>query len=242
MTQDRLDEAIAVLRKLERYHPDEAIVLHNLANVYEWRGLIGDALATFDHILELRPDDLEAFIAVGRLLRTHPAVVIDVFGQPNFTPLNLRNVPRQSPTAIAPDFIDDRPVLICEMEPEIVGICAEAPGWFWWQLFECSTYPILRLYVEFNYQPYKYHEFAMVLDIGKSHDQSWLRRLQENESLELWMLGRSKSIGFRRSFSFSPEQSARVGRLMARADAYLRTLSSDVRDFGTAAMDVEARR
>jgi hypothetical protein len=41
--QDHLYEAIATLSRLGREHPDEIVVLNNLAYAYEQRGMVGDA-------------------------------------------------------------------------------------------------------------------------------------------------------------------------------------------------------
>jgi outer membrane protein assembly factor BamB/tetratricopeptide (TPR) repeat protein len=48
--QDHLYEAIATLSRLGREHPDEIVVLNNLAYAYEQRGMVGDARATRDRL------------------------------------------------------------------------------------------------------------------------------------------------------------------------------------------------
>ena len=51
--QDRIDEAIAILEKLQQDHPDEKLVLGNLALAYEKRGLVGRAIGTWEHVLDV---------------------------------------------------------------------------------------------------------------------------------------------------------------------------------------------
>lgn len=48
--QDHLYEAIATLNRLGREHPDEIVVLNNLAYAYEQRGMVSDAKTTRDRL------------------------------------------------------------------------------------------------------------------------------------------------------------------------------------------------
>jgi len=67
--QDHLFEAIAILSRLGREHPDEIVVLNNLAYAYEQRGMVGDAKATRDRLCALHASS-KAVVprGVGRFL------------------------------------------------------------------------------------------------------------------------------------------------------------------------------
>lgn len=237
---DRLDEGIAILRTLERYHPDEGIILQNLGNAYEWKGLVGDALATFDHILALYPDDVAAFSALGRLLRTHTDIVKEIYGQTGPTGLQTVGVPKGVfEHDVRPMIVGNEAVICCQAEKYLVELLGDAPAWFWWQLNELLIYPVLRLYLEFDYQPYRSKDWAATLDVGNAETQKWLTLLETQETIRVHILDRAHSCGCARSLNFAIDQRDRLRRLNARAQASLRAIPVDRRDFHAASEQVE---
>jgi len=237
---DRLDEAIAILRQLERDRPDEEIVLQNLARAYESRGFVGEALATFDHILELNPGDLEAFAAMGRLLRTHPDIIEQIYGPPRpiMTPSRLDEMTALEPGLRAVELAG-RPVFICQVDRALANVLATSPAWYWWQLFESSQYPVLRIYMEFDYQPFRTYDLLLPLDIGEEQTASWLRGVLQVDELAVHLYDQSQEYCCSRHLSFASAQRARLRRLIDRAQRYMSTLPLALRSFHAAVQEVQ---
>jgi outer membrane protein assembly factor BamB/Flp pilus assembly protein TadD len=240
LTVDRLDEGIAILSKLQRNHPDEGVVLHNLGNAYEWQGQVGDALATFDHILALYPDDIHAFASLGRILRTHPDIVRDIYGQP--VPAAVRTdsiLPTPLEQGLTQMIVARQAVLCCQVDSQMVALLGSAPAWFWWQLNELPIYPVLRLYLEFDYQPYRSKDLIAALDVSNAQTQEWLTLLETQQVIQVHIFDSTSGSALTRALNFSEDQRDRLRRLKGRALAYLLAIPMNRRDFQAARAQAE---
>jgi tetratricopeptide (TPR) repeat protein len=229
------------LRRLQRNHPDEYLVLQNLAHAYEHQGLVGDALATFDHLLEIYPDDPDTFAGVRRLLRSHPDIIEELYGRATpiqQPPLLNGHLALHSGLTIA--LATQQAVLLCQVEGALAPNLARAPAWYWWQLLETASYPILRFYLEFVYQPYRSHETLLPLDIVHPQTVTWLERLDHADTITLQVHDHAQNYCFTRRLSHSAEQRARLRSLRDRAFNALEALLPERRDFRAAIQEIEA--
>jgi len=237
----RDEEAIAILRRLQRDHPNEELVLLNLASAYEGEGLVGDALATFDHVLELNPGEAHAFAGVGRLLRKHPDMIEELFGRPKpfRQPPDLSGHPDRG-LAITTALVEEHAVLLCQADAQLAANFALAPAWYWWQYFETASYPVLRFYLEFDYQPYRFHELLLPLDVAHPQTAEWLNRLSDADYLTVHVYDNTRKYSFTRNLAQAAEYRTRLRALRERALGALKTLPAAQSDYQAAIRDIEA--
>ncbi len=239
--KNRLDEAIAILQRLQHDHPDEQIVLYNLGNVYDWQGLVGEALAVWDHLLELDPGDSEAFAVLGRLLRTHPDLITEVFGEPRPAEPGIAVSVRWPPkTDVVPVLVKGRAGVACRLHDSLAGALTSGPVWYWWQLIETRYGPVLRLYLEFNYQPYRCHQLLQPLHTGDSQVAEWLDFL-ENQDAFLFLYFDEDKFSFARQLSHGVEQRDRLHSIRQRAELLRKNTAAAEQDFEAARSEAEAR-
>jgi hypothetical protein len=240
MMNNRLDEAIAILQRLEHAHPDEGIVLYNLGNAYEWQGLVGESLAVWDHLLELDPGDAYAFSALGRLLRTHPGLIVDVFGEARHVEAAVLPKPLWAAGADAVlQQYNGSASLACRIDASLLGALSSGPVWYWWQMVETDHGPVLRLYVEFNYQPYKIHTVVQPLNILDAQVDEWLTRFETQDSFTLLYYDDHGQFHFARQLSHAAGQGERLRSIHQCALARTKGRLAD-RDFGAAVQQAEA--
>ena len=231
----RVNEAITIFRQLARKHPDEEIVLHNLAMAYDTGGHVVDALATFNHILEIDPGNLRAFQQVAGLLRAHPQIVEEIYGSPD--PVDRPFVGSISLSGSGL-FLGDAPALHCVPDAVAPETLRYATAWFWWHLFELPTYPILLFYLELGYPAGPPSEIHLPLDIADPRFRTWLTGLQQESSITIHFLARDQSYRFSKELTLSDEHRSRLSRLIEKAAQALDFLPSGRRDFQAAVTEV----
>lgn len=241
LSQNRVDEGVAILQRLQRDYPDEAIVLHNLGNAYEWQGLVGEALAVFDHMLELEPDDALAFDSLGRLLRTHADIIRAIYGpHTSFCrPPQLGSLLPKGP-GLTPLVADGEAVILVHVEESLAELLAGGACWYWWQLIQTPRHPVLRLSLEFDHQPHRNWMGLAALCVTDPATQDWLQRLQLQESIVIHVFDHGQAYHFSTALNQSAEQRARLRALHGRALEALAAIPATARDFEAALAEAES--
>lgn len=234
MVTGRVDESIAILRRLADTHPSEQRVLHNLARGYLRTGQIGDALGILDRILEIDPGDLETFSMLAGLLRTHRDIVNDIFGD-STGGSSIPPAPSPPPEAVLTTALqDEAPVVLWRSARALSVSLADGPAWYWWQLLPAATYPVLRLHLEIDHQPERWVALALPVDIADRRAADWLSRLLTRDVLVLHVYDPSGGPVASKVMTFGADHKSRLRDLAERARQQLAAIPADQRDFHAA--------
>ena len=101
-------------------------------------------------------------------------------------------------------------------EGEIAASVADAPAWYWWHFVGTKAGPLLRLYIEIDYQPLRCYALGLFFDVAQAEADRWLTRLMDQRSLGIVIRGPSGACLAVRRLAFGESQSVRLRRLLQR--------------------------
>ncbi len=239
--EKRFDEALAISQKLDIKYPNQPMILYYMAKSYNGIGMTGDALNTLDTLLNIDPGHMNGFNLLREILRGNEDIINAIYGS-SVSTLH-QNLPKNRGALDLPlnptiGFEKDQAVVICRYRNELIDLLSPSPAWYWWQIIIAEDFPVLVLYIEFKYQPYRYQEIEIQFDIGRSHDQSWLDKLVTQPTLPILVFDSDSEYRFSRHLNASEDQRKRLVKLCNQTKEIIAGIPFEKRNFDVAGKKV----